>query len=552
MRHLVNPRRFSHRFLCALLALLMAASPAPLLAQAPDNTAPIDMSYALPNTCIVVALRPAQILKSPTAQMFPVEVLQAAAIQAVGLDPLAAEQLVVCVAPPTQGPPNYSVVARFSAPAELKAGEFTAHTQPASFNGTPYLQSMHPLLPSFFMADPQTLVATPDATLTQIVGAEGAVPPESLVSKFAAASQGDDLLVMIDVEPLRPLISMGLMQAEIPPEYAQLREIPSLIKTVQLRVNLTRPGMTEVIASANNDADALKLVRMFDSYKQMMADQVGAEAARMLASDDPVEQAGGRYIQRISKLTDEQMQLVYEGDQLVLVRTDLHTSGGGPMFSVATVGVLVALLLPAVQAAREAARRAQSMNNLKQIMLAMLNHHDARKWYPAHANYSDDGKPLLSWRVHILPFIEQQALYQQFHLDEPWDSPHNRELIPMMPAVYLDPSSGLATTDGKTHYLGPVGAGLLFDGTAEGREIRTITDGTSNTIAVIQVSDENAVEWTRPDDWEFDPNDPLAGIGSMRAGNIFLTGLCDGSVHAMSLDINPALFKSMLTVDGED
>ena len=61
-------------------------------------------------------VRPAQILKSPAAQMFPIEVLQAAAIQEVGLDPLAAEQVVVCVSPPTQGPPNYSVVARFSAP----------------------------------------------------------------------------------------------------------------------------------------------------------------------------------------------------------------------------------------------------------------------------------------------------------------------------------------------------------------------------------------------------------------------------------------------------
>ena len=65
----------------------------------------------------------------------------------------------------------------------------------------------------------------------------------------------------------------------------------------------------------------------------------------MLASDDPVEQAGGRYIQRMSKLTDEQLQLVREGDQLVLFRTDLHASGGSPMVSVATIGVLVALLL---------------------------------------------------------------------------------------------------------------------------------------------------------------------------------------------------------------
>ena len=74
----------------------------------------------------------------------------------------------------------------------------------------------------------------------------------------------------------------------------------------------------------------------------------------------------------------------------------------------ATIGILVALLLPAVQAARDAARRAQSSNNLKQIVLAMHNYHDVYKKFPPRANFGDDGKPLLSWRVHILPFVEQQ------------------------------------------------------------------------------------------------------------------------------------------------
>ena len=70
---------------------------------------------------------------------------------------------------------------------------------------------------------------------------------------------------------------------------------------------------------------------------------------------------------------------------------------------------MVALLLPAVQAAREAARRAQCTNNLKQIGLAMHNYHSAYNHFPAAAITDDDGKPLLSWRVAILPYIEQAA-----------------------------------------------------------------------------------------------------------------------------------------------
>ena len=86
-------------------------------------------------------------------------------------------------------------------------------------------------------------------------------------------------------------------------------------------------------------------------------------------------------------------------------------------------GILVALLLPAVQASREAARRAQCANNLKQIGLAFHNYHDAHKTFPPAYIPDKDGKPMHSWRVLILPYLEQQALYKRYNFDEPWDSP---------------------------------------------------------------------------------------------------------------------------------
>ena len=121
---------------------------------------------------------------------------------------------------------------------------------------------------------------------------------------------------------------------------------------------------------------------------------------------------------------------------------------GGSIGSTAPVGV--ALLLPAVRSARGAARRAASTNNLKQIALAMHNHHDASKEFPAAYSTDKQGKPLLSWRVKILPLIGQDALYRQFHLDEPWDSEHNKKLIPLMPPVYMAPGS--TAGPGKTNY----------------------------------------------------------------------------------------------------
>jgi hypothetical protein len=536
-----------------LLAGLMSITPRMLAAQQPPATGaaptaatPLDMSYAIPQANILVAIRPAQILNSPAAQMYPVEMLQAALKKEADLDPLAAEQMVISVALP-----SYSVVTKFSAPQTLKPGGLTEGTQQTTFNDRPYFQSAqaNPMLPSFFQPDDKTLIAAPDAMLRRVAITKFAAPPESLVAQFAAAAQGDDLLAMVDVGSMRPLINMAMMQAQIPPEMAQLRDIPNLVKLVKLRLNLTKSGLTELIVTANNEADAQQLVFMFESHKQQMTAQAAAEAQRALASDDPVEQARGRYIERMIKVGDQQFQLQREGAELILVRTDVHSAEGNQLVYVATVGVLVALLLPAVQAAREAARRNASMNNLKQIMLAMHNYHDVKKSFPAHAIYSADGKPLLSWRVSLLPYMEQQALYKQFHLDEPWDSEHNKQLIEQMPEVFLDPSSGLLLVDGKTHYLGVKGEGMFFDGTANGRKIQSITDGTSNSIAAFQVGDANAVIWTKPEDWELDADDPLAGIGMLHSG-IFLAGFCDGHVQAISNAIDGGIFKNLLTVGG--
>jgi len=107
---------------------------------------------------------------------------------------------------------------------------------------------------------------------------------------------------------------------------------------------------------------------------------------------------------------------------------------------IAIIGVLVALLLPAVQAAREAGRRNAAANELKQIAIAMHNYHDTNKHFPARTIRDAEGKALLSWRVAVLPYIDQIDLYNQFHLDEAWDSPHNKSLIGKMPSLFADPN----------------------------------------------------------------------------------------------------------------
>jgi hypothetical protein len=207
---------------------------------------------------------------------------------------------------------------------------------------------------------------------------------------------------------------------------------------------------------------------------------------------------------------------------------------------VATVGVVV---MEAVQKVREAAARTQSQNNLKQIAIAMHNYHDALGRFPPPATYNKNGKPLLSWRVMILPYIEQDNLYKQFHLDEPWDSEHNKKLLAVMPKTYASPfQDEKSLTEHGTHYQGFVGKGTIFED-KKGIQISDITDGTSNTIMVVEAS--TAVPWTKPEDIPFDPAKPLPKLGFPGASG-FSAAMCDGSVHLISQKITKETLRNAI------
>ena len=214
--------------------------------------------------------------------------------------------------------------------------------------------------------------------------------------------------------------------------------------------------------------------------------------------------------------------------------------------SPATVGILVALLLPAVQQAREAARRNQSMNKLKEIGLAMQNHHDANRKFPPPAISDANGNPLLSWRVKLLPYLDEAALYKEFHLDEPWDSEHNKPPLDRMPDVYKDPR--VPDLGNQTVYLVPIGKELMFSGNS-GLNMKTVRDGTSNTILAVEANPDKAVPWTKPDDIKIDPEHPDAGLGRI-SGGVFLALAVDGSIHVLPGDIDSKTLWALFTRAG--
>jgi hypothetical protein len=212
----------------------------------------------------------------------------------------------------------------------------------------------------------------------------------------------------------------------------------------------------------------------------------------------------------------------------------------------------IAKFKDAAQKLRGSAAQAQMVNNLKQIGIAFLNYEATYRRLPLHAIYSQDGKtPLLSWRVAILPYIEGTDLYNQFKLDEPWDSAHNKKLIAKMPQIYapLGDAAGMPgkREEGKTFLQVFTGPDSLFDGPKKMTLVQ-IKDGTSNTILVIEAKD--AVTWTKPDDLTL----PKAKEKMPAVGGHFKDALlilfCDGSVRTPTAVPAPEVLRALVTPNG--
>lgn len=168
----------------------------------------------------------------------------------------------------------------------------------------------------------------------------------------------------------------------------------------------------------------------------------------------------------------------------------------------------------------------ESADNLKMILLALHNHHDARGQLPQPASEDQNGKPLLSWRVAILPYIDNQ-LYQEFKLNEPWDSEHNKKLIERMPRTFALPGAEEEAKKGLTRYRVFVGPGAAWEA---GKKLNfaDFTDGLSNTWMVVVA--KQAVPWTKPEELPFDPKKNMGDLLG-QVGDVWQAAFADGSVR---------------------
>ncbi|MBW3596667.1 MAG: DUF1559 domain-containing protein [Planctomycetes bacterium] len=297
--------------------------------------------------------------------------------------------------------------------------------------------------------------------------------------------------------------------------------------------------------------------------EEQLGDQLVGRVHITQADD---ETAIGRVLvtRRVLKLNRYEADQVQPGDKVARVRRD----------------ELLPLDSPA-DAAREA-----SSNNLKQLMLALHYYHDTHKRFPPAVILGKDGRggPPHSWRVELLPFLDQQALYDEYRFDEPWNSEHNRSLLAKMPEVYRSPLDAQDSTNASYFALvtpgldaaegakpgapmidiGPGGAagGVLLGGLPDanpgwsrgtmfsnprGTRISEIHDGTSNTIALVEA--RRSIPWTRPHDISYVADQALPVLGGWFPEG-WHAGFADGSVQFLSADTDETTLRALFTIGG--
>jgi Protein of unknown function (DUF1559) len=386
--------------------------------------------------------------------------------------------------------------------------------------------------------DDRTIAIMP--TIRHVQPNDTAPNPKDRLKSAEATGKLTDGIALAARHPLAFALNMSAVRqiAEVEPvpnEAAPLLKADRVVGFATLEKDAAKLTVTAGYAGKQWAADAQETVTALKTLAALGLGEEVKSTRRMEGDDSGMAKVLERLARTINAATVKQV----DNDVVLAASLDLGDE---------TAKLLANL--PAT--AGDAANRAKSMNNLKQIALAFHNYHDSYGGMPANT-YDKAGKPLLSWRVHLLPYLEQAPLYNEFKLDEPWDSEHNKKLIAKIPPTLLLP--GVKTKEpGMTYYRcfmsakGKSPNAIMREGETRRIGFSSVTDGLSNSLFCLE-SDEPCI-WTEPNDIPFDPKGKVAIKGGLLVKDRFLAALCDGSVRSFSAKMPEATLKAYITVNG--
>ncbi|QDU93980.1 DUF1559 family PulG-like putative transporter [Lignipirellula cremea] len=379
----------------------------------------------------------------------------------------------------------------------------------------------------FALRDKVVIHSTWSEYLDRVLAQTG--PPAHLKPLIdPAVLASDAMLVLKAKDPQAHAFLLEQATAEIksaPPSLLPLSALLPKAKMLVAAGSLTEGRLAHLQVEMEDD-EAAEMLANFGKVLPLQARQMGLAAIDELGVDPPS-----------AVQLKKTLNALFDGIQL----TQEGTTARGVVTAPADVAqwpTALASTLAALKKKNEETIVPQ--HHIEQIVQAIHDYtevrRDARQILPPAAIMDQSGKPLLSWRVAILPSLNKE-LYDQFKLDEPWDSPHNLQLVEKMPAVFGK------STDGRTRFLGFANKGGVFETIPDPerppfpRSVRfaDITDGVSVTIAVVHVAPDKAVPWTKPEDVTYDISDPLAGVGEQPDGKLLV---CFLSARSSWIDLN--------------
>jgi prepilin-type processing-associated H-X9-DG protein len=220
---------------------------------------------------------------------------------------------------------------------------------------------------------------------------------------------------------------------------------------------------------------------------------------------------------------------------------------------IAVILILVALIIPGISSAPSAGRRSQCLNNIRNIAIALHNYASHYGSLPPAYIADENGRPMHSWRVLILPYVVRSDIYSMYRFDEPWDGPENSKLHDLVVNVFACPEDGSRLKRTDTSYVAVVGPETIWPGES-GFRLDDVTDGLSQTLLVVEIA-KSGIHWMEPRDLHFSQmattinaakgqciSSPHKGMASV--------AFADGRVRVLHDSILADTIASLLTVRG--
>lgn len=534
------------RVILSGLMVAIACSVCPVAVQADPGT-----RFLGPNAVFAAVVRPQKVWRSELAKALPTELIEIEAREQLGLLPGEIVSVMMLLGMPEEegGQPQFGMVVRTSRAVKLEElfpamqadGELKLAEHPLT--GKPYLQAVGF---SLGLGDDTTVVMASTESFDNLMhqGQNGVTG--ELAELVKRGGDKGEIQAYLAIDPMRELAeaTAEAFPLEIfAPEIASVGSLPSQLRYAELFIDMTtdQSGLTlkltgrDHVTAEGLEKNLRKLIEYGASLSSQMLETGELSEARKAAL--------AKYQARMIQATFETLEPTRNGEEVTV------STVGKPNNQLQwLVGSAMTALVPIMQQANPP-RAEITKRNLQQLAIAMHNFHDTYNQFPPLEQPNRQNSKF-SWRVHLLPYIEQAQLYNQFKLDEPWDSEHNLKVAEKMPETYMSFGSPELFAEGKTRFVRPVGKGL--PGSVEGRlHFASILDGTSNTIMFVEAPADKAVFWTKPDDLEIDMDNPIGTLANPD-GESFSAAFYDGSVKTISNTIeNRVLELYLMHNDGK-